>query len=98
MSQIDRSHEIQRPRHAGEPANPKGGADDRGVSQRAQSELRPASCQLDEFDPDAIYARFINVIERAATESSAVAPMDAPARSFGKGLGDGTQASGVLAK
>jgi glycosyltransferase involved in cell wall biosynthesis len=49
-------------------------------SQRAQSELRPASCQLDEFDPDAIYARFINVIERAGAESSAVAPIDAPAR------------------
>jgi len=49
-------------------------------SQRAASELRPASCQLDAFDADAIYARFINVIERAGNESSAVAPIEAPAR------------------
>jgi hypothetical protein len=49
-------------------------------SQRAASELRPASCQLEEFDADAIYARFINVIERAGSVSSAVAPIEVPAR------------------
>lgn len=49
-------------------------------SRRAANELRLVSCQLDEFDPDAIYARFINVIERAGAESSAVAPMETPAR------------------
>jgi hypothetical protein len=49
-------------------------------SQKDVSELRPPSCQLNAFDPDAIYARFINVIERAGVESSAVAPMEAPAR------------------
>jgi hypothetical protein len=49
-------------------------------SQRGKSELRPASCQLDEFDPDAIYARFVNVIESAGAESSTTAPMEVPAR------------------
>ena len=49
-------------------------------SQKGAGELRPANCQLDAFDADAIYARFISVIERAGAESSAVAPMDAPAR------------------
>jgi colanic acid biosynthesis glycosyl transferase WcaI len=50
------------------------------ISQTAASELRPASCQLEAFDADAIYARFINVIERAGVESPAVTPMEAPAR------------------
>jgi len=50
------------------------------VSQRAAGELRRASCQLDEFDADAIYARFLNVIEHAGAGSSAVAPMEAPVR------------------
>jgi colanic acid biosynthesis glycosyl transferase WcaI len=49
-------------------------------SQRAVSELRPASCPLDAFDADAIYTRFIKVIEGAGAESSSVAPMDASAR------------------
>jgi len=51
--------------------------------QRAASELAPATCQLDEFDADAIYARFISVIERAGAGSPAVAPMESPARASG---------------
>jgi colanic acid biosynthesis glycosyl transferase WcaI len=50
------------------------------LSQTSKSDLRAASCQLDQFDPDAIYARFINVIERAGAESSAVSPLKTPAR------------------
>jgi hypothetical protein len=53
-------------------------------SQRAKSELRPASCQLDEFDPDAIYARFIHVIERAGAESSGRGADRSSGQSFGK--------------
>lgn len=49
-------------------------------SQRAVTDSHPASCELEAFDPDAVYARFINVIERAGAASSAIAPIDAPAR------------------
>lgn len=49
-------------------------------SQSALSGALPAGCELGSFDPDAVYARFIHVIERVGAETSAVAPIEAPAR------------------
>jgi len=43
-------------------------------------EPRPQGCQLDVFDADNIYARFINMIENVGAESSAIASIEAPAR------------------
>jgi len=48
-------------------------------SQRPMPESRPASCELGVFDADIIYSRFINVIERAGAESSAVTHIETPA-------------------
>lgn len=48
-------------------------------SQRPAGESRSAGCELATFDADLIYSRFINVIERVGAESSAVAPIKAPA-------------------
>lgn len=47
-------------------------------SQKPTRESRPASSDLDAFAADAIYSRFINVIERVDAESSAVTPIKAP--------------------
>lgn len=49
-------------------------------SQGATRELHPASCELEAFTADTVYARFINVIERAGAEASAPASIEAPAR------------------
>lgn len=49
-------------------------------SQRPAQESRPASCQLEAFDADNVYSRFINVIERLGAESSDIASIEAPAR------------------
>ena len=50
------------------------------ISQRPALEPRPALGELGAFDADSIYARFINVIERAGCESTAGAPIEAAAR------------------
>jgi hypothetical protein len=49
-------------------------------SQRPASERRPAVSEFDAFDADTIYARFVNVIERAAAEFNTAAPVKVPAR------------------
>ena len=49
-------------------------------AQRGIPRSRVAIGELDLFAADAVYARFVNVIEHAAAASSAVAPIETPAQ------------------